>query len=94
MKSFIKIFLSLISIPVLFILGFSIYYLNHRYKFSQVKEGMKIPESRKILGNPDESKYFGNEIMDVYYYFPTAEARFFYSKKDSVLINSWRTDAD
>lgn len=55
---------------------------------------MRISDARKTLGKPDESKYFGNEIMDVYYYFLIAEAIFFYSKKDSTLLRSWRTDAD
>ena len=94
MKSALKFVLAVICVPILFVLGFYIYYFNHKYKFSQIKKSMKIAEARSILGNPDESKYFGNEMMDVYYYFPTAEARFFYSKNDSLLIRSWRTDAD
>lgn len=94
MKVFLKIVLILICIPIILVLGLFIYDCNHNYKFDQIKENMKLCEARNILGKPDESKYFENEIMDVYYYFPLAEARFFYSKKDSTLISSWRTDAD
>ncbi|MCD9854200.1 hypothetical protein LUD75_05765 [Epilithonimonas sp. JDS] len=94
MKLFRKIVLILICIPILFFVGFYVYDFNHNYKFEQIKENMKIGDARNIVGKPDESKYFGNEIMDVYYYFPLAEARFFYSKSDSTLIRSWRTDAD
>ncbi|PZU91388.1 MAG: hypothetical protein DI529_00940 [Chryseobacterium sp.] len=74
--------------------GFSIDYNSHTSKYAQIKEGMKLSDAREILGIPDESKYFNDDIMDVYYYFPTAEARFFYSKKDSLLNRSWRTDWD
>lgn len=93
MKSIIISVLSLACILAFFILGFRIYESNHKYKFTQIKKGMKLSEARTILGKPDESKYFNNDIMDVYYYFP-AEARFFYSKKDSLLTRSWRTDFD
>ncbi len=78
MKSIIISVLSLICILAFFILGFCIYEANHKYKFTQIKKGMKLSKARTILGKPDESKYFNSDIMDVYYYFPT-EARFFYS---------------
>ncbi|UQB67793.1 hypothetical protein [Epilithonimonas zeae] len=94
MKWLIRIILIVISIPIIFFLVFSIYYANHKSKFFKVKNGMQLSNARAILGNPDESKYYDNQIMDVYYYFPMSEARFFYSKKDSTLVRSWRTDAD
>jgi hypothetical protein len=93
MKSTIIAVLVLGCILVSFILGFCIYGSNHKYKFTQIKKGMKLSEARTILGKPDESKYFEGDIMDVYYYFP-AEERFFYSRKDSLLNRSWRTDFD
>jgi len=55
---------------------------------------MKMENVRKIMGNPDEIKPFDGEIMEVYYYFPNAESRFFYSKKDKILTRNWRTDFD
>ncbi|KQR93714.1 hypothetical protein ASG01_07555 [Chryseobacterium sp. Leaf180] len=66
----------------------------HDRQFEKVKKGMNISECRNILGEPDESKIFDNYIMDVYYYFPMAEARFFYSQKDRKLRTTWRTDCD
>ena len=55
---------------------------------------MKMEDVRKIVGKPDETKPYEGEIMEVYYYFPSAESRFFYSKKDSILTRNWRTDFD
>lgn len=66
----------------------------HLHEFENCKKGMSMKQTRNILGNPDETKFFGGEIMNVYYYFPMAETRIFYSKKDSVLVRSWHTDAD
>lgn len=66
----------------------------HLQQFDICKKGMNIYQTRNILGKPDETKFFGGEIMDVYYYFPMAETRMFYSKKDSILVRSWHTDAD
>ena len=66
----------------------------HDRQFEKVKKGMDISECRNILGEPDESTRFDDDIMDVYYYFPMAEARFFYSQKDGKLCTTWRTDWD
>jgi len=94
MKLLLRIILIVISIPIIFLLGFFIYDSNHKSKFFQIKDRMKLSNAREILGSPDETSYYNNDIMDVYYYFPMAEARFFYSKKDSTLVRSWRTDVD
>ena len=55
---------------------------------------MKMEDVRKIVGKPDETKPYEGEIMEVYYDFRSAESRFFYSKKDSILTRNWRTDFD
>ena len=91
---FLKAFLALIIIFISINAFFHLYlYLQNR-TFNKTKVGMKMENVRKIMGNPDEIKPFDGEIMEVYYYFPNAESRFFYSKKDKILTRNWRTDFD
>ena len=94
LKIFLKAILALIIIFISINAFFHLYlYLQNR-TFNKTKVGMKMENVRKIMGNPDEIKPFDGEIMEVYYYFPNAESRFFYSKKDSILTRNWRTDFD
>ena len=93
-KIVLKIILALFIILILFITFDKLYLKIQNNKFNKTKVGMKMEDVRKIVGKPDEVKPYDGEIMEVYYYFPNAESRFFYSKKDSVLTRNWRTDFD
>lgn len=90
----LKIILALIIIFILMIIFLRTYLDIQNKQFNKTKVGMKMEEVRKIVGKPDEITPFNGEIMEVYYYFPNAESRFFYSKKDSILTRNWRTDFD
>ncbi len=93
-KSFLKALLALIIIFIFLNSSFHLYLYIQNKKFNKTKIGMKMEEIRKFVGKPDEIKSYNGEIMEVYYYFPTAESRFFYSNKDSILVQKWHTDAD
>jgi outer membrane protein assembly factor BamE (lipoprotein component of BamABCDE complex) len=90
----LNIFLACIFVILIITLIFNTYDFNNNYKFGKIKEGMSISDCRNILGNPDKSQYYDNQVMDVYYYFPVGEARFFYSKNNKILTRSWKTDFD
>ncbi len=94
LKIVLKIILVLFVILILFFIFDNIYLKIQNNKFNKTKVGMKMEDVRKIVGKPDETKPYEGEIMEVYYYFPSAESRFFYSKKDSILTRNWRTDFD
>ena len=94
LKIVLKILLASIITFICTNLFFQTYLYIQNKKFTKTKVGMKIEQVREIVGKPDEITTYNGEIMEVYYYFPAAESRFFYSKKDSILTRNWRTDFD
>ena len=94
MKIIFALIVSIVILILILFFGIRLKDDIHLQQFENCKKGMDIHQTRNILGKPDETKFFGGEIMDVYYYFPMAETRIFFSKKDSILVRSWHTDAD
>lgn len=80
----------IISIITFFVFGM-LYFPYKTKKFYLSELGMKLNENRMIWGNPDKIDITKNEIIESYYpILPLNEYKFFYNKKDSLLVNKWR----
>lgn len=64
-------------------------YKNLNFEKSQI--GVNLKDNRKMWGTPDKSDENQYEIVDTYYpMIPLNEYKFFFSKKDSLLIGRWK----
>lgn len=95
MKKYIKviIFITVLFLSNLlsFILGL-LYLQNQTIKFMKsIKNQTTIIENRKVWGTPDRIDYSESEIIETFYpIIPVNEYKFFFDKKDSVLIDKWK----
>lgn len=85
---FIVVYLT--SICLFYVLGlFYFPYKSKKYYSSNI--GIELKENRLIWGNPDKVNVTENEIIETYYpILPLNEYKFFYSKKDSLLVRKWK----
>jgi cell division septal protein FtsQ len=89
-NKFVLIVFYFISISLFFVLGM-LYFQYINKKFYSSNEGIELSRNRVIWGNPDKINIIENEIIETYYpILPLNEYKFFFSKKDSLLIRKWK----
>ena len=67
------------------------YFPNITKNFHETNEGSSLKNNRENWGRPDKIQINDYEIIDTYHAkFSLNEYKFFYDKKDSLLIKKWR----